>query len=306
MGLKRRSFAAVALGLAAALLPLSVQAAEAARKIRLLIVEGISNHDWPRRLAMVRDILARDGSFDVDVSITPPDAGDPAAWARWRPDFARYDVVLSGYNNLGGKAGWPADVQRAFEAHVRGGGGFYAYHEANNAFAEWPQYNEMIGLGWRDRHFGRALLVRDDETLQTVAAGEGDDTWHGERTDALVRRLGQHPIHAGLPRAWRAADIEVYRYARGPARNVDVIAYAHDGVDGRRFPVEWTVLYGQGRVFVSSYGHLWAGQPDAKGMRCAAFQTIMPRALKWLARRDPEPHVPADFPGPDEVSLRQR
>jgi hypothetical protein len=37
----------------------------------------------------------------------------------------------------------------------------------------------------------------------------------------------------------------------------------------------------------------------------SAFQTIMPRALKWLAGRDPEPQVPADFPGPDVVSLRQ-
>jgi hypothetical protein len=301
VALKRRSV--IAAGLALALPPL--RAAAPARKIRLLIVDRISNHDWPRRQQMVRDILARDGSFDVDVSITPPDAGDAAAWARWRPDFARYDVVLSGYNNLGGKAGWPAEVQRAFEAYVRGGGGFYVHHEANNAFAEWPQYNEMIGLGWRGRHFGPALVVQDDGTLHTVAAGEGDDTWHGERTDALVHRRGQHPIHAGLPRTWRAADVEVYRYARGPARHVDVIAYAHDGIDGKLFPVEWTVRYGQGRVFVSTYGHLWAGQPDAKGMRCAAFQTLMPRALKWLARHDPAPAVPADFPGPDGVSLRQ-
>jgi uncharacterized protein len=45
----------------------------------------------------------------VDVSITPPDADD-AAWAARRPDSARYDVVLSGYNNLGGKPGWPAAV----------------------------------------------------------------------------------------------------------------------------------------------------------------------------------------------------
>ncbi len=28
----------------------------------------------------------------------------------------------SGYNNVGSKAGWPAEVQRAFEAFARGGG----------------------------------------------------------------------------------------------------------------------------------------------------------------------------------------
>ena len=113
-----------ALLFAATSLPHPGLAADGPQKIRLLIVEGISNHDWPRRLAMVRDILARDGSFEVDVSITPPDSNDPAAWARWKPHFARYDVVLSAYNNLGGKPGWPAVVQRAFEAYVRGGGGF--------------------------------------------------------------------------------------------------------------------------------------------------------------------------------------
>ncbi|WP_457322502.1 ThuA domain-containing protein [Roseateles sp. P5_E11] len=303
MGRDRRTFLFTALALAAAGLRLLARAAEAPR-IRLLIIEGISNHDWPRRLALVREILARDGAFEVNVSITPPDASDPAAWSRWRPDFTRYDVVLSGYNNLGGKPGWPAEVQRAFEAFVRGGGGFYVYHEANNAFAEWPQYNEMIGLGWRDKHFGSALLVREDETLQTVPAGDGDDTWHGDRTDTLVHQRGQHPIHAGLPRSWRAADMEVYRYARGPARNVDVIAYAHDGVDGRQFPVEWTVRYGRGRVFVSAYGHVWFSQGASPGMRCAAFQTVMPRALKWLAGRDPEARLPADFPGTDTISLR--
>lgn len=304
MAQQRRALLGAALSLAAAGWPAASTAIGTAGKIRLLLIDGVSNHDWPRRLAMVRDILARDGSFDVDVSLTPPDASDTAGWARWRPDFGRYDVVLSAYNDLGGKPGWPAQVQRAFEAFVRGGGGFYAYHEANNAFADWPEYNEMIGLGWRNKQAGTALLVNADETLSAVPPGEGDDTWHGERTDALVHRRGQHPIHAGLPRRWRAADIEVYRYARGPARNIDVIAYARDGLDGLLFPVEWTVRYGRGRVFVSTYGHVWFGQGVPPSMRCAAFQTLMPRALKWLAGREPDAEVPADFPGTDSTSLR--
>jgi hypothetical protein len=305
MAQPRRTFLATALAVAAAGCAARPAAASGvAGKVRVLVIDGVSNHDWPRRLALLRDILARDGAFDVEVSLTPPDATDAEAWARWRPDFGRYDVVLSAYNDLGGKPGWPAEVRSAFEAFVHGGGGFYAYHEANNAFAEWPAYNEMIGLGWRDKRSGTALIVNADETLRAVPPGEGDDTWHGDRTDALVRQRGQHPIHAGLPRAWRAADLEVYRYARGPARNVDVIAYAHDGLDGLLFPVEWTVRYGRGRVFVSTYGHLWFGQGVPPGMRCAAFQTLMPRALRWLAGRDPGTAVPADFPGPDRPSLR--
>lgn len=61
-----------------ALVPLATMAAEPPAKIKLLIIEGVSNHDWRHRLALVRKILARDGSFDVDVSITPSDPNDPA------------------------------------------------------------------------------------------------------------------------------------------------------------------------------------------------------------------------------------
>jgi type 1 glutamine amidotransferase len=284
-------------------LPFAAGAADHPAKIKLLIVEGVSNHDWKHRLALVREILARDGSFDVEVSVTPATANDPA-WDSWRPDFSKYDVVLSAYNNLGGKARWPQEVQQAFAEYVRTGGGFYVYHEANNSFAEWPEYNQMIGLGWRNKQFGQAIVVRPDESLQIIPAGAGEDTGHGDRADVVVRQLGQHPIHAGLPRAWQAADIEVYRYARGPATNLTVLAYATDTQTQLQFPIEWTVQYGQGRVFVSTYGHVWWDQKDPKGMKCAAFQTIMVRALKWLAKRPPDETVPTDFPTAEAISLR--
>jgi type 1 glutamine amidotransferase len=277
--------------------------ADEPRKIKLLIVEGVSNHDWLRRLEMVKQILQNDGSFDVDVSITPARADDPS-WEQWRPEFHKYQVVLSAYNNLGGKPRWPAAVERAFENYVRGGGGFYVYHEANNSFAEWPEYNRMIGLGWRNKNFGSAIIVGPDESLDIIPPGEGANTGHGARVDVTVRQFGEHPIHRGLPREWMAADLEVYRYARGPATNLTVLAYAEDPQTRLQFPVEWTVQYGEGRVFVSTYGHVWADQLDPKGIRCAAFQTIMVRALKWLAKQDPGATVPEDFPQSGSISLR--
>jgi uncharacterized protein len=290
--------------LACAILLLSVaQAAESPGKIKVLIVEGVSNHDWGRRISLVREILARDGSFEVDVTVTPQTADDPA-WQTWRPDFSRYDVVLSGYNNLGGKPGWPPAVRKSFEEYVSGGGGFYCYHEANNSFAEWPEYNRMIGLGWRGKDFGKAVVVQPEGTLQFLPPGEGPGTGHGARVDVTVHRFGDHAIHRGLPRAWMAADIEIYRYARGPAERLSVLSYAKDPQTQLQFPIEWAVRYGKGRVFASSYGHVWAGQSDPKGMRCAAFQTIMLRALKWCAGRDPGDALPVDFPSPDAVSLR--
>ena len=287
-----------------AMLSVSTQAAVTNGKIKLLIVEGVSNHDWHHRLALVREILAKDGSFDVDVSVTPQTADDPA-WQSWRPDFSKYDVVLSGYNNLGGKPRWPEAVQKSFASFVTNGGGFYCYHEANNSFEEWPEYNRMIGLGWRNKNFGQAIVVTTNETLQFIPRGEGANTGHGSRLDVTVHQFGEHPIHRGLPRSWTAADIEIYHYARGPAEQLTVLAYATEPQSQLQFPIEWTVQYGQGRVFVSTYGHVWADQKDPKGMKCAAFQTIMIRGLKWLAGRDPGDVCPQDFPAPDKISLRQ-
>ncbi|WP_367875033.1 ThuA domain-containing protein [Luteolibacter sp. Populi] len=271
--------------------------------IKVLMVEGVSNHDWKHRANIVRAILAKDGSFEVDVTVSPATAGDPA-WAKWRPDFSKYDVVLSGYNNLGGKPGWPAEVQTAFEQYVSRGGGFLVYHEANNSFAEWPAYNEMIGLGWRNPDQGKAILINNDGSEQILPSGSGPGTNHGARVNVEVKRLGNHPIHAGLPPSWMAADVEIYRYARGPANNLTVLSYARDPETQLQFPMEWTVNYGSGRVFASSYGHVMPDQAEPLGTRCAAFQTILVRALKWCAGEDPGTALPADFPGPGATSLR--
>lgn len=271
-------------------------------KIKVLIVEGVTNHDWPRRIEIVRAILSKDGSFELDYSITPSTAGDPA-WNTWRPDFSSYDVVLSGYNNLGGLPDWPQPVKAALESFVQGGGGFFAYHEANNSFESWPGYNQIIGLGWRNASFGKAITVNANGSLNIIPAGSGENTNHGARQDVLVSKRGSHPIHDGLPASWMVADIEIYRYARGPAENLTVLSYAQDR-DGIRFPIDWTVDYGLGRCYASSYGHFWSDSVEPPGVRCAAYQTLMVRALKWLAHRDPGTTAPADFPTSSAVSLR--
>jgi len=276
------------------------------QKTKVLIIEGLSNHDWRKRVDILRSIIAKDPSFEVDVTLTPATAGD-AAWNTWRPKFANYDVVISGYNDIGVAGGlrWPAVVETALEQYVSGGGGFMAFHEANNAFPAWAEYNKMIGLGWRDKSAGKSVVVNPDETLKIVAAGAGQNTGHGARVNVEVKRLADaHPIYAGLPDSWMAADLEVYRYARGPVDNLTVLTYALEAATGLQFPIEWSTSYGTGRVYVSTYGHTWHDLANPAGMRCAAFQTILPRALKWLAQKDPGKAVPGDFPSPTAVSIR--
>lgn len=271
--------------------------------IRVLILDGYSNHDWRLTTALICGILEPTGLFKVQVS-TAPETRDAPGWDAWRPDFSSCDVVIQTCNDLGGRPSWPRPVQEDFENFVRRGGGVYVWHAGNNAFPDWPAYNEMIGLGWRKKDFGWALAV--DATGQTVRipAGEGQDTGHGARLDTVVKRVGEHPIHAGLPREWLTPDIEVYYYARGPARNLEVLSHGFDPKTRMQWPLEWTVTYGQGRVYTSTFGHVWKGDTQPERMRCAGLQTVVVRALQWLAGRPVTFPVPADFPSADKVSVR--
>jgi len=283
---------------------LPATAAFAAEKpIRVLIVDGYSNHDWKLTTALIRGIIEPTGLFTVSVSTAPP-TKDAPGWDTWRPKFTDYDVVIQTCNDLNGGPAWPRAVQEDFETFVRGGGGVYVWHGGNNAFTDWPAYNDMIGLGWRKKDFGWAISVGADGQLVRIPPGEGRDTGHGARVDTVVHNRGGDPIHAGLPVAWLTPDIEVYYYARGPAKNLEVLSYGFDPRTQMNWPLEWTTTYGAGRVYTSTFGHVWKGDVQPERMRCAGLHTVVIRALQWLARHDVTYPVPADFPTAGKASVR--
>ncbi|MGD9419991.1 MAG: ThuA domain-containing protein [Verrucomicrobiota bacterium JB025] len=283
--------------------------------IAVLVIEGSSNHDWQRRLAILQAILTRDGSFSMDVSVVPQDTSSQD-WADWSPDFSRYDVVFSGYRDGTTGAPWPAAARTAFASYIANGGGFIAFHEANQAFESWHEYREIVGLAWHDAATGTAFTIAPDDSLVTHPPGSGLATGHGARADSLVKRHSLpavHPIHAGLPAQWMAADLEVVRFPRGIAPDlaakVTILSYTTDpdppaGEAPLQHPVEWTTSYGSGRIYGTTYGHVWDDQAEPEGMRCAAFQETLVRALKWCAGRAPGSGVPSDFPDSTAISLR--
>ena len=283
-------------------------------KIRVLIVDGFSNHDWKQTTLLLRGILDQAGEFDVNVSTMPPTGS--TTWANWQPDFAAYDVVIQTCNDNGGNgelAGikelpqWPEAVKQQFEKYVRNGGGVYVFHSAENAFVGWKAYEQIVGLSWRSADYGVAIGLTDAGKLVRIPPGVGRGTGHGPRGNVLVTQLGNDPIHKGMPRAWLSPGLEVYYYARGPAEHLHVLAYARDNEPGLKklWPTEWTTTFGKGRIYISTYGHVWDGDVQPESMRDAAVQTIIPRALEWLAGRRLTFPVPKDFPKPDAVSVRE-
>ncbi len=272
-------------------------------KITVLIVDGFSNHNWILNTALIRGIIEPTGLFKVAISTSPATADAPG-WEQWRPRFSDYDVVIQTCNDIGGRPSWPAQVQQDFEDYIRGGGGAFIYHSANNAFPHWDAYNRIIGLGWRLADQGVAIAIDENERIVRIPSGEGLKTSHGPRVDAVITRLGDHPIHRGMPRRWKTPDIEIYHHARGPAENVEVLSYAFEARTQMRWPIEWTVSYGRGRVYTATYGHVWKDDTQPERMRCAAVQTLMIRALQWLANRPVSLPIPQDFPTETEMSVR--
>jgi len=269
--------------------------------IKVLIVDGFSNHDWVHTTKIIRGILEETKRFTVDVVTCPPTIHDPA-FATFRPNFAGYDVVIQNCNNIGKSGDWPLAMRGDFLKFIRKGGGAYIFHSANNSFADWADYSKVIGLGWRSTTFP-SITIDSAGAISRIPPGEGKSTSHGQRTDRVIHRLNNHPIHEGMPRTWMAAMIEVYTHPRGPAKNLDILSWAEDPGTKTRWPVEWTVSFGRGRVYSSTLGHVWQNETNPPGMSCAGFQTIMIRTLQWLAKRPTDFPIPKDFPDETKTVL---
>src|SRR5688572_6801854 len=143
--------------------------AATAAPIKALIVDGQNNHDWKATTPVLKKILEDGGLFAVEVATAP---GKKEEMGSFRPHFSQYKVIVSNYN---GEA-WPKETREDFARFVRRGGGFVAVHAANNSFPDWPEYNEMIGLGgWggRNEKSGPYLRLREGRFVTDDSPGTG-------------------------------------------------------------------------------------------------------------------------------------
>jgi uncharacterized protein len=116
------------------------------KELLALIVTGQNNHNWQRSNIFLRSILEKSGIFVVETKVSPSEGKDMSSFII---DFKPYDVVVLDYNG----DEWPEQTKTNFVNYVKNGGGVVIYHAANNAFPNWPEYNEIIGLGgWGDRN----------------------------------------------------------------------------------------------------------------------------------------------------------
>ncbi len=264
------------------------------KKMSVLIVDGQNNHNWKATTPVMKDALESCGRFKVDVSTSPKKGAPEDEWKAWKPEFSKYDAVLSNYNGQM----WPEEVRKSFEDYVGGGGALVIVHAADNSFPQWEEYNRMIGIGgWggRSEKSGPYLFVKDGKLMRDTSPGRGGS--HGPQHEFnVVAFKPDHPIIKGMPKSWKHTKDELYDSLRGPAENVTVLATAYSPKSKKDEPMIMTIDYKKGRVFHTPMGHA------AYSMQCVGFYNVLQRGTEWAVTGKVTIPVAENFPTEDKIS----
>jgi len=268
--------------------------------IRVMLLDGQSAgayHNWRLTTPVLKKELEDTGLFEVEVVTAPPGDGD---FSNFNPNWSQYKVVVLNYDG----PNWPEPLRASFEKYMSDGGGLVVVHAADNAFPNWPAFNEMAGIGgWRGRNENAGPYWYFTEGKLVPDTSPGSAGMHGARLPFQVEtRAADHPIMKGLPPVWMHAPDELYGKLRGPGKNMTVLATAHSDLKnrgtGHEEPMLIALRYGKGRIFHTVMGH------DVFALSCAGFIATYQRGTEWAATGRVTQKVPAEFPTARTVVTR--
>ena len=216
-------------------------------RLRALVLTGENrDHDWRWTSTSLRELLEASGLFRVEI------APYPEAVLAYPSELGTYDVIVVDYDGLG----WDAESQRNLIAAVHGGAGLVAIHAGALAFPEWDAYRELT--------FG----------LQQ------DGIQHGYPEPVEVRFADEHRIAAGLA-TWTMQDAP-FLHTASPAGSGEVIAEARLA-DGSTLPVVVAGEVEQGRVLVTTLGHVDFDRRTRSSWTDPSFERLIVRGTQWAA-----------------------
>lgn len=214
---------------------------------KILIVTGCDMHKWKLTTPVLVKALAEDKRLEVSVTENVNFMG--------RPELKNYDAIVLHYMNWQAPSPEP-DVLENFRKTVEGGAGLVLVHFACGAFQGWPEFVKMAGRAWNPK-----FRPHDPRGAFRV-----------EITDK------RHPVAAPLE-AFETTD-ELYTCLDG-AEPVTVHATARSKVDGKDYPMAFSLTYGKGRVYHSVLGH------DVQALDIPPVQQLYRRSAAWAAGLNP-------------------
>jgi type 1 glutamine amidotransferase len=248
---RRREFIAL-LGGAAAIRPLGARAERPRERILYFTHAAGYRHDV---IPLSREILTQLGRNSGAFEVTATE--DIAEFSA--DNLQRYAAVMF-YTS--GELPMSGDQKAALLNFVRSGRGFLGVHSATDTFYTWPDYLDLVGGYFNGHPWHQAV------TIEVVDPG-----------DPMVDFLGS---------SLRIED-EIYQISdfdylgsnvllRLDPSSVDL---GKSGVHRRFYgwPLAWTRLYGEGRVFYTALGHEPSVWQDAR------YQRFLTNAILWSMRR---------------------
>jgi type 1 glutamine amidotransferase len=243
-------------------------------KVKVLIITGSHGHDWKGTLPILEEMYKASGRFEVAVTLDPRKDLTPEK-------LASHDVFLLHYKETDASPGrWPPAAEEALLGAVRGGKGLVVLHFASAAFdaagVNWPEYEKLIGGGWRrSKGFGAHAPM------------------YQFRVDIVDK---EHPITRGLPASFLHVKDELYHKLMMAEGN-HVLAEAlddHEKGTKKKEPLVWVLSYGKGRVYHNALGH------SVEPMKGPGFQALMARGTEWAATGKVTLPAPASLDSPPE------
>jgi type 1 glutamine amidotransferase len=147
--------------------------------------------------------------------------------------------------------------QTAFEAYIRGGGGYVGVHAAADTEYSWPFYGTLVGA-WFASH----------PAIQQATVNVEDRT---------------HPATAHLGATWVRTD-ELYNYQTNPRATAHVLASLNEstytgGTMNGDHPITWCKTIDNGRSFYTGLGHTEESYTES------AFVQLLLGAIRYTAKR---------------------